>query len=341
MFAVIDCGTTTTRIYIVDKEKKIVASGRTKVGVRDTSITGSRDKLRNGVTDLFFKVLEENQIPDEQVKFAIASGMITSEIGLIDIPHLVAPVGLQQLAEGIEKVDDESVLPIGRPVYFVRGVRNHYPDNARARDLRQVDFMRGEEVQCIGIMESRKVPFPCNLVALSSHTKIMYINENRQIEASNTTISGQLYEALNNATNIGKSIIPIKGEKAGGYSFEELVEVAMDCVEHAGLARTMLMPRFLQVLMQSSGNERQLFIDAAIAADDLHAFREMREQGYVSDYYLFYGHEIRCKLYTYMLKKVFGDHIVVESIYDKDELDQLTVTGSIAVALKKIETERN
>ena len=341
MFAVIDCGTTTTRIYIVDKEKKIVASGRTKVGVRDTSITGSRDKLRNGVTDLFFKVLEENQIPDEQVKFAIASGMITSEIGLIDIPHLVAPVGLQQLAEGIEKVDDESVLPIGRPVYFVRGVRNHYPDNARARDLRQVDFMRGEEVQCIGIMESRKVPFPCNLVALSSHTKIMYINENRQIGASNTTISGQLYEALNNATNIGKSIIPIKGEKAGGYSFEELVEVAMDCVEHAGLARTMLMPRFLQVLMQSSGNERQLFIDAAIAADDLHAFREMREQGYVSDYYLFYGHEIRCKLYTYMLKKVFGDHIVVESIYDKDELDQLTVTGSIAVALKKIETERN
>lgn len=41
MFAVIDCGTTMTRIYMIDEENKIVASGRKKVGVRDTSITGS------------------------------------------------------------------------------------------------------------------------------------------------------------------------------------------------------------------------------------------------------------------------------------------------------------
>ena len=42
MFAVIDCGTTMTRIYIVDENQQIIASGRKKVGVRDTSITGSR-----------------------------------------------------------------------------------------------------------------------------------------------------------------------------------------------------------------------------------------------------------------------------------------------------------
>ena len=149
MFAVIDCGTTMTRIYIVDENQQIIASGRKKVGVRDTSITGSRDTLRSGVTELFFEVLEENRIPDEQVEFAIASGMITSEVGLIEIPHLVAPVGLHQLSEGIQEVNDPAVLPIRRPVYFVRGVRNHYPENARAQDLRQVDFMRGEEVQCI------------------------------------------------------------------------------------------------------------------------------------------------------------------------------------------------
>ena len=98
MFAVIDCGTTMTRIYIVDENQQIIASGRKKVGVRDTSITGSRDTLRSGVTELFFEVLEENRIPDKQVEFAIASGMITSEVGLIEIPHLVAPVGLHQLS---------------------------------------------------------------------------------------------------------------------------------------------------------------------------------------------------------------------------------------------------
>ncbi|WP_317397507.1 2-dehydro-3-deoxygalactonokinase [Anaerotruncus colihominis] len=337
MFAVIDCGTTMTRIYLVNDQKEIVASGRKKVGVRDTSITGSRDKLRNGVTELFFEILREHQIPADQVAFAIASGMITSEVGLIEIPHLVAPAGLPELSDGILEVADQSVLPLGRPVYFIRGVRNRYPEPVRAQNLRQVDFMRGEEVQCIGIMNQYSLPYPCNLVALSSHTKIMYINEARQIEASATTISGQFYEAMVSSTNIGKSIVPVEGEEAGGYGYEELIEIAADCVHHAGLGRTMLMPRFLQVLMKTNSSERQIFVDAAIAADDLKAFHEMRSQGYHSDFYLLYGHESRCRMYTYMLKKEFGRQLEIKSVHSKEDLDRMTVDGSIAVALERIQ----
>lgn len=336
MFAVIDCGTTMTRIYMVDDTRKIIASGRRKVGVRDTSITGSRDVLRNGVTELFFEILRENSIQESAVKFAIASGMITSEVGLIDIPHLVAPVGLSQLSDSLVEVNDPAVLPIGRPVYFIRGIRNRYPENARAQDLRNIDFMRGEEVQCIGIMRGHQLPYPCNLVALSSHTKIMHINSSRQIEASSTTISGQFYEAILHSTNIGKSLIPVEGETPGGYTDEELIAVAADCVRHAGLGRTMLMPRFLQVLLHTDSRERQLFIDAAIAADDMKAFHEMRSSGYDSDYYLLYGHENRCKLYSYMLHQEFGSHLTIESVYRQEELDRLTVDGSIAVALHNI-----
>ena len=340
MFAVIDCGTTTTRIYIVDEQEKIVADGRMKVGVRDTSITGSRDKLRGSVTDLFYEILEKNQIPDEQVTFAIASGMITSEVGLIDIPHLIAPAGLKELTEGIVKVTDPAVLPIGRPVYFIRGVRNHYPEPVRAQALRLVDFMRGEEVQCIGILKQIPLKLPCNLVALSSHTKIMYINELGQIESSMTTISGQFYEAMVSSTNIGKSITDTEGEEAGGYSYEELIQIASDCVKHAGLGRTMLMPRFLQVLMRTNSTERRTFVDAAIAADDLKAFHEMRDQGYQSSRYLFYGHAERCRMYEYMLKQEFGEDLDIRSISDKEELDALTVEGSVAVALSCIKKEQ-
>lgn len=340
MFAVIDCGTTTTRVYIVNQNKEIIASGRKKVGVRDTSITGSRDTLRNGLTELFFSVIKENNIQDNDVEFAIASGMITSEVGLIDIPHLIAPAGIKELSAGIKKVTDQGVLPINRPVYFIRGIRNHYPDNIRAQQLRQVDFMRGEEVQCIGIMNSRDIPYPCNLVALSSHTKIMYINKQRQVEASCTTISGQLFEAIMNSTNIGKSLTPIESEEAGGYSWEELIQIAADCVCNAGLARTMLMPRFLQVLMKTNSTERCTFMDAAIATDDLNSFREMRNSGYDSDYYLLYGHQSRCEMYSYILKHVFGKNLSIDSIYKTEELDNLTVTGSIAVALERIQSEK-
>ena len=59
--------------------------------------------------------------------------------------------------------------------------------------------------------------------------------------------------------------------------------------------------------------------DAVIAADDMSIFREMRQRER-GDYYLLYGSEERCRLYTYFLKKEFGDGITVESIFEKDQL---------------------
>ncbi|MGE4485133.1 MAG: 2-dehydro-3-deoxygalactonokinase [Oscillospiraceae bacterium] len=335
MFAVIDCGTTYTRIFIVNGRKEVIASGRKKIGVRDTAITGSRDRLHSGLKDLFYQILRDNCISDKDVGFAIASGMITSEIGLLELPHLVAPVGLEELSEHIEKVTDQNVLPIDRPVYFVRGVRNDYGENARAEKLREIDFMRGEEVQCMGVL-ARGAEVPCSIVALSSHTKIMYINSDKKIAASNTTISGQFYEALRDSTSIGKSIIPVEGEEAGGYSHEELIEIAGDCVEKAGLGRTLLMPRFLQVLLKTNSRERGLFVNAAIASDDMKAFDEMRTRGLSSDSYIFYGQKSRCEMYAYMLKKRYGAYLKIRSIHEPDEIDALTVQGSIAVAMRKV-----
>lgn len=332
MFAVIDCGTTNTRVYIIGDDGAIVASGSRKVGVRDTSITGSRDALRNGVAELFHSVVRDGGIEDSAVAFAVASGMITSEIGLMEIPHHVAPTGMKELADGIVKVDDPAVLPIDRPIYFIRGVRNNYPKEAGVADLRIIDFMRGEEVQCLGVLLDPATPVPCSIVALSSHTKVIYIDAERRIAASNTTISGQFYEALIGSTNIGKSLVPCEGEKAGGYSHEELIASAIDSVEHAGLGRTLLMPRFMQVLLKTDSGERDVFVNAAIAADDIKAFREMRERGLASDHYIFYGARRRCELYDFLLKKFFGAHLHIRCIWDKKEIDMLTVRGAAAVA---------
>ena len=49
MFTVIDCGTTNTRMFILSDEGKVTAQGSKKIGVRDTSITGSRAALKSGV----------------------------------------------------------------------------------------------------------------------------------------------------------------------------------------------------------------------------------------------------------------------------------------------------
>lgn len=332
MYAIIDSGTTNTRIYIIDDNHQIVASGNKKVGVRDTSITGSRDALKNGVSSLFYKILEENNINEKQVKFAIASGMITSEIGLIEIPHLIAPIGLKELSESIEKIEDNYVLPISRPIYFIRGIKNNFPKNSTIHDLRLIDFMRGEEVQWIGAIKMKNITEACNVVALSSHTKVMHIDCNQRMMHSITTLSGQFFEAITASTNIGKSVRPQDNERENIYTQQEVIEVARMCVEKAGLGRTLLMPRFMETLLDTNSQERIWFLDAAIAADDMKAFDEMITMGLGTNRYIFYGHESRCELYEKMLRMKYGDGMIVESISEKEDVDNLTIQGVIQIA---------
>lgn len=329
MFAVIDCGTTFTRIFFIS-EGAIVASGARKVGVRDSTLTGTNDTLREGITALYFDVLKENSIQESDVEFIVASGMITSEDGLKEIPHLIAPVGLQELAQGVVSVEAGELIPTTCPFYFVPGVKNRYPECSDASVLPEIDFMRGEEVQCMGILRE-KVETPCCIVALSSHTKIIYIDRDQKIHSSITTISGQLFEAIVSSTNIGKSIVPVEGETAGGYDPEQLVDLAQSCVAECGLSRALMMPRFLQILLESNSDERALFANAAIAADDIKIFENMRKRGYEVKKYILYGQQNRCELYSGMLTQLYGDSIEIECVSDPEELAMLTVRGSSAV----------
>ena len=339
MFAVIDSGTTNSRIYLVDEDGTVRASASKMVGVRDTSITGSRDALRNGLKALFYDSLKQMHFPPDAVRFCIASGMITSEIGLIDLPHLVAPAGLEELSAGIYRSTDPAVLPVPCPVYFIRGIRNAYPVDAGIRELCEIDFMRGEEVQCIGILERLRPKLPCTIVVLSSHTKMICCDANGRITASKTTLSGQIREALTSATMIGKSLKDGPEDRTHGYSKEEIMETAYSCVEREGVIRVFLMPRFMQVLMKTDAEERQLFTDSAIAADDMKAFRAMRENGCLAAPIILFGHAARCDIYRYLLRNKLQIDGEIVCISDQDTIGHLTVDGAIAVAKKIIERE--
>lgn len=332
MFAIIDCGTTNTRVYIIDSENKIVAQGARKVGVRNTSMTGSKDTLRAGVCEAIVEAAGNAGIAPESLEFAIASGMITSEIGLMEIPHLVAPIGLEELAANAQLVPGGEVLPLDIPILFIRGIRNNYGDNATLHDIRNVDFMRGEETQVMGILEDFAVTEPVNVIVLSSHTKIIHANAAGKIVASLTTISGQLYEAILKETMIGKSLTENNTEQSGGYSFEEVVAIATEVVTEVGLDRCMMIPRFMQVLLTTDYKERNLFLDTGIAVDDMKIISEFERQGHVAKTFILFGHASRCKLYSYLLGKKYGDGVKVICVSDKDKLSELTVRGAVAIA---------
>ena len=227
MFAVIDCGTTNTRVYIINDENKIVGRGERRVGVRNTTMTGSKDTLRNGVCEAITEAAENAGITAGEIEFAIASGMITSEIGLKEIPHLIAPAGLEELAASAVMSPGGDAIPMDIPVLFIRGIRNNY-GAAILQNIRNVDFMRGEETQVMGILEDFQITEPTTIIVLSSHTKLVHVNAEGKVDASLTTISGQLYEAVCKQTMVGKSLTEDLTEEPGGYTFEQIVDAVQD-----------------------------------------------------------------------------------------------------------------
>lgn len=335
MIAVLDTGTTNTRAYILDGEE-VVARAYAAVGVRDTAITGSSDKLKKGIVRCIGEAAEKAGIMVGELESVVASGMIVSEMGLIDIPHLEAPVDIGQLVDNAVILQDLSIFPIDIPVVFIPGVRNE-SNLQEMEDLERLDFMKGEETQVFGALASLKKDGPINVIFFSSHTKVISVDAAGKITGSITSLSGQLYEAIRKQTFIGKSI----EDEVKDFYDENIVEHAFAAVRKFGLLRALVMPRFMEVLIKKEAYERRLFVEAALAADDFRMMAGFNSIEGLNDGadFIFIGYPSRCGLWEKLLvDKGYEGNITMVS--DKEAIDQLTVTGSLAVynAVKEMST---
>lgn len=338
-YVTIDCGTTNSRAYVVDRAGEVYGKAVKQVGVRDTATTGSRDTLRAGVREIVAEAVDQAGIRMSDVAVILSSGMITSEIGLVEIPHLMAPCGVSELAANMVQVQDTGIADPEVPVYFVRGIKNKM-DSADARPATQVvgelDFMRGEETQVAGILLRNDISLPVTIVILSSHTKFIPIDENGTVLGSLTTMSGQVYDAVLNHTFVGKSVGENEKDKTApeGYFDPDVVSDALAWIQKVGLVRSLMFPRFLDVLLDTTWYERRLFLEAMIAAEDLLAIGQLDMlSSHTFTNFVLVGVEERCRLYRHILTQTIPG-AQIASITKTNEIDRLSIHGILAVARK-------
>ncbi|PKL14289.1 MAG: hypothetical protein CVV52_02440 [Spirochaetae bacterium HGW-Spirochaetae-8] len=337
MIVAIDCGTTNSRVYVVDGKGTVLGRGSRKVGVRDTSITGSRAVLQAGLRDAFDEALSNADIGLGKVRCILSNGMITSEIGLKELPHLEAPVSIESLAQHIEEVGDLGVFPAGIPVYFIRGIKNRIAGMAGAglSEVGYHDFMRGEETQIAGILQQGILNPPFTVAVLSSHTKYISVGADGSILGSVTTLSGQLFEAIMASTSIGKSIQPMGDQVDPGVLDQRVIDSAYKWTREAGLLRSMLMPRFMDVLMQTEWYERKLFVESCIAAEDIKALAQFGLLGLEMDTpYVLIGKPQRCALYQDLLERKAHIDRAITSVCEDERIESLSIHGLLLLAAK-------
>lgn len=261
--ATIDTGTTNTRVRLWENGS-LAANGFAAVGVRDTALTGSTHTLKCGVRQALLNALNAAAWSESDLGLVLAAGMITSNMGLYELPHLMAPAGIEELAAGMQS----AILPevTSHPIWFIPGVRNASgPVDLESCD--QADMMRGEEVETFGLIAQQGFSFPAIVVLPGSHTKFVWLDENSRISGSITTIAGELLSAITHNTLIANAL---------NKSFAETLdpEALLAGARHGrrvGLGRACFQVRMLDLFAGMSYNQKANFLLGAVLANDLAA----------------------------------------------------------------------
>src|SRR5260221_8523220 len=144
----VDSGTTNTRAWLVAGDR-ILARREAARGARDSARDGHHRALRGALRDLIAGLRAtcdgHDVLPPRHIA---AAGMVTSAQGLVEVPHVLAPAGIRELAAGARGTLPPDVADL--PLVFVPGVRTAAIAGP-APGIGATDVMRGEETLCIGL----------------------------------------------------------------------------------------------------------------------------------------------------------------------------------------------
>ena len=272
-YLVIDCGTTNLRVKLLDENKNLVDMVKAEGGVRHTSIDGHNGRLRTMLKESIDAVLAKTGHSADDVIRCVASGMITSGLGLLEIPHLPCPVSIEDMKNGMKEQVFPDIAPF--PIAFIPGTRN-FAGKVDMDNFGGMDMMRGEEVEAVGLYSLLGCEGPALFVLPGTHNKFVSMGENGEILGCMTSISGELLDAITHHTIIADAV---------GHGFVDVDKYdsdmakagAWECAQ-SGLGRAAFAGRILSTLGGKEKDKIQSYLLGAVMALDVDAM-----QSFVND----------------------------------------------------------
>ena len=182
-YLTVDGGTTNTRISLV-RNGEIIGRVVKDVGARK-SIAGNR-ALKSMIKDGILQLLEENHMKAGEIHRILASGMVTSECGLMELPHITAPAGIKELHSAMVEVHFPDITEI--PFVLGPGVRTD------SSCLETADVMRGEETELFGLTD--KLEPEKAYILPGSHSKCIFGDDKGRISHFFTSLTGEMFFVL-------------------------------------------------------------------------------------------------------------------------------------------------
>lgn len=234
-YITVDCGTTNTRVGLMCNGV-LAESTSFHLGARAHA---ADPKTYRAALAKAVAALEKKSEPDA----VLVSGMLTSELGICPIPHLIAPVGLQNLHNGMQKMRIPEICD--KPFYFIPGVRTA-GENVLDRDM-----MRGEEAELMGLMTGDEGA--CVFVLPGSHSKFISVDDKGRISGIVTLLTGEMAAALSEHTILSDSV------SLGDELDADALRAGYRCCRERGINEAIFKVRVLDKQLSKKAPERYGF----------------------------------------------------------------------------------
>jgi 2-dehydro-3-deoxygalactonokinase len=257
----LDTGTSNTRVRAW-RDDRIVGGAESSVGVRDTARTGSHDVLRAGVREAIQSTLNAVNAKANELVLVVGSGMVTSKLGLYELPHIVAPARIDDLAAGMQSARFDDI--IAAPIWFIPGVRHDAAPLLIDR-AGQMDMMRGEETEIIGLCSRQAIASDTIVLLPGSHAKFVEVQAGGTITCSHTTLSGEMLDLL-----IHQSVLASGLKQGWPASLDaEAVLAGARLSRKESLGRAAFSTRALELFSPANEAARFSFLVGAVLVQDL------------------------------------------------------------------------
>lgn len=274
----IDGGTTNTRASLWEDPGICVDIVKSETGVRITSIEGSNASLKAAVKSLLEQLLKNNGIGYSQVEGIYACGMITSREGLAELPHLTAPAGIDDFAQGLARVELPEICPL--PICFVRGLKNRDGSSLTLPEIEQMDVMRGEETETLALLDLFGNESGTLFALPGSHTKFVSVDAQGKILGCLSSLAGELLSAVTLNTILAGAV----GKQFAGADYNrEMLLAGYRTARDTSFARAAFSTRMLQMFLPGSEQDRASFLLGAVLQGDVAAVKASRALGVTPD----------------------------------------------------------
>jgi 2-dehydro-3-deoxygalactonokinase len=266
----VDMGTTNTRVWLM-KGDEVLSRACKPVGVRDSAHDGSPARIRVALKELISTVRGQNNgLSNSSLPLCVAAaGMISSSLGLAELPHLPTPAGSRELSGATCRFEFPDISDL--PFLLIPGVRSG-PATVDLQSLNKVDIMRGEETLCVGLHASGMVAVPGVVLTLGSHWKAIQLDGEGRICSSITSLSGELIHAVQTQTILAGSV----DRDWPARTAPDWMDAGMQEQRRSGLARTLFCVRLMELGDEGTAEERSSYLLGAFIASDLDALARRR-----------------------------------------------------------------